>query len=141
MIRTAAALILLSALSAAAADIPALEKELRTVETAFAQTMGDRDHDAFRTFLADDVVFTDESHRLDGPEAVAAAWAPFFENEAAPFSWSPELVVVVAGGELGLTSGPVFNAAGERVATFNSVWRREAAGWRIVLDRGCGWCE
>lgn len=144
MTRTlAAALLLIVPLCAAAAavDVPSLEAELRAAETAFARTMADRDHEAFKAMLADDVIFIDEASRLDGRDAVAAGWAAFFTGDDPLFSWEPEIVAVVSNGDLGLTSGPVFNAAGERVATFNSVWRRGPDGWRIVLDRGCGWCE
>jgi ketosteroid isomerase-like protein len=78
---------------------------------------------------------------LRGREAVAAGWRVFYEGEQAPFSWAPEQVVVIASGALALSSGPVFDPSGERVGTFNSVWRREADGaWMIVLDNGCPPC-
>ena len=79
---------------------------------------------------------------LRGRQAVVNAWSPFFAGAQAPFSWEPETVVVLASGELALSSGPVRNPAGERVGTFNSVWRREAdGGWRIVFDKGCPPCN
>jgi hypothetical protein len=50
-------------------------------------------------------------------------------------------VEVLDSGTLALTSGPVFDPAGKRIGTFNSVWRRETDGaWKIVLDNGCD-CE
>ena len=140
MIRIALVVLLLAS-TALAVDIPALEAELRAVETAFARTMADRDAEAFATFLAPDVIFIDETRRFDGAEAVAQGWAPFFEGEAALFSWEPDIVAVNASGTVGLTSGPVFTPDGTRVATFNSVWKREDGRWSIILDRGCGWCE
>jgi ketosteroid isomerase-like protein len=43
---------------------------------------------------------------------------------------------------LALSSGPVRDASGRRVGTFNSVWRREGDGrWRVVFDKGCRVCE
>lgn len=42
---------------------------------------------------------------------------------------------------LALTSGPVLGPRGERIGTFDSVWRREAGGrWRVLFDEGCPPC-
>lgn len=118
------------------------EAELRATELAFARTMAERDHAAFVGFLSEETVFFGRDGAQRGRAAVAAAWAPFFDGPAAPFSWEPEDVVVLESGRLGLTSGPVRDPAGARIGTFNSVWRREAGGaWRIVFDRGCPPCE
>lgn len=115
-----------------------LEAELRAAETAFAQTMADRDLDAFKGFLAEETVFFTGMTTLRGKEAVAEAWSRFFEGLAAPFSWAPEAVAVLDSGTLGFSSGPVLDPEGKRIGTFNSVWRRGARGeWKIVFDRGC----
>jgi ketosteroid isomerase-like protein len=112
--------------------------DLGAVETAFAATMAERDLDAFATFLDPEVVFFNGPIELRGVEAVVDAWARFFEAEAAPFSWRPEVVSTLDSGKLGLTSGPVFDPEGNRIGTFNSIWRRNAEGvWKIVFDRGC----
>lgn len=127
---------------AAPVDVPARETELRAAETAFAATMADRDLDAFAASIAPDAIFLNGDQALRGRDAIVAAWRKYFDGEQAPFAWEPAVVVVLESGDLGLTSGPVTLPDGRRVATFNSVWRREADGrWRIVLDRGCDWCE
>jgi len=116
--------------------------DLRTTEEAFAQTMADRDHEAFTSFLAEDTVFFGPQGEIRGSKAVAAAWKPFFDGPEAPFSWKPEFASVLDSGKLGFTSGPIFTPDGTRVGTFNSVWQREPDGdWRIVFDRGCPKCE
>lgn len=123
-------------------DNAALEVELRAAETAFAQSMADRDHAAFVRHLDDETVFFNGERVLRGKQAVADAWRGFFEGEKAPFSWMPEAVAVLESGQLGLTSGPVFDPDGKRIGTFNSMWRRGSDGaWRIVFDRGCPDCE
>ena len=46
------------------------------------------------------------------------------------------------GGRLALSTGPVINAAGKRVGTYTSIWRREPSGeWKIIFDRGSPVCD
>lgn len=119
-----------------------LQQQVMETERAFAKTMADRDHVAFVSFLSDETVFFSGDTPLRGKAAVAAAWQPYYEQPEAPFSWEPEIVEVLDSGRLALSSGPVYDAAGNRVATFNSVWRLEDAGeWRIVFDKGSKACE
>jgi uncharacterized protein (TIGR02246 family) len=119
-----------------------LREAVRQTEAAFAKTMADRDHRAFTSFLAEDAVFFGPGSVQRGKESVASAWKPFFEGQQAPFSWAPGSVEVLEGGDLGFSSGPVFSPAGQRVGTFNSVWRKGKDGaWRIIFDNGCPDCE
>lgn len=111
---------------------------LAAVEAAFAATMAERDLEAFSSYLDDDVVFFNGPNELRGKEAVVEAWSVYFDGERGPFSWRPEVASVLDSGDLGLTSGPVLDPEGNRVGTFNSIWRRDATGgWKIVFDRGC----
>jgi ketosteroid isomerase-like protein len=129
------------ALSAAPQDVSSLAAQVGAVERAFAKTMADRDHAAFVSFLADDTVFLPEGQALRGKQAVAAAWKPFYDAPQAPFSWEPDRAEVLDSGALAMTSGAVRDPQGNRIGTFNSVWRREAGGWKIVFDKGCPRCE
>jgi ketosteroid isomerase-like protein len=132
---------LASASNAATLGTAELTAQLRQTESAFAKTMADRDHAGFNSFLADDTVFMGPT-TLRGKAAVAAAWKRYYEGPKAPFAWKPDRVEVLDSGTLGMTSGPVFDEAGQRVGTFNSVWRRDKDGrWRIVFDIGCPSCE
>lgn len=111
---------------------------LADTETAFAATMAERDLEGFSSFLDDEVVFFNGPEELRGKHAVVVAWSVYFDGERAPFSWRPEVASVLDSGDLGLTSGPVLDPEGNRVGTFNSIWRRDAAGsWKVVFDRGC----
>jgi ketosteroid isomerase-like protein len=128
-----------SALAQAPAD-PA--RKVRSIETAFARTMAERDHAAFVKFVSEEAVFLGTSRVYRGRAAVAEGWKRFFEGPRAPFSWAPERVEVIASGDLALSTGPVFDPEGRRIGTFNSVWRLEKDGvWRIVLDDGCPACD
>ena len=116
--------------------------QVRAAETAFAKSMADRDPAAFAALISDEAVFFGGKGVLRGKTAVVADWKRFFNGAAAPFSWSPAEVEVLTSGNLGFTSGPVLDPAGNRIGTFNSVWQRQGDGsWKIVFDKGCPPCE
>jgi uncharacterized protein (TIGR02246 family) len=141
-IRTAVLVAAAVAAGGGAEAAPDLREEVRRAEAGFAKSMADRDHAAFASYLAEDAVFFGGKDVQRGKAAVAAAWKPLFEKTAAPFSWEPAEVEVLDSGGLAMTSGPVYDPAGKRVGTFNSVWRREKDGsWKVVLDKGCPPCD
>lgn len=122
-------------------DIRALRDEVAATERAFAKTMADRDLTAFAGFVADEAVFLNGGSPLRGKDAVVAHWRRLFDGPNAPFSWSPDLVEVLASGTLAESIGPVADPSGAVVARFYSTWRREAPGvWRIVFDNGYDVC-
>jgi ketosteroid isomerase-like protein len=97
------------------------------------------DRDA--ALVASDAVFFGDT-ALRGRQAVVSGWQRFFEGPDAPFSWSAESVEVLESGTLAHSSGPVLDRQGNRVGTFNSIWRREADGsWKVVFDKGCDACR
>jgi len=120
----------------------ALADQVRASENAFARTMADRDFAAFGTFVADEAVFFGGKGARRGKAAVLEGWKPLYEGAKAPFSWSSETVEVLASGTLAHSSGPVLDADGKPVGTFNSIWRREKDGkWRVIFDKGCEVCN
>ena len=120
-----------------------LTQQVRDAENGFAATMAKRDHKAFATFIAEDAVFFGGENRVyRGRKAVVDSWKGLYEKPDAPFSWRSESVEVIESGKLAHSSGPVFNPKGERMGTFNSVWRRESDGsWKVVFDKGCDACD
>jgi ketosteroid isomerase-like protein len=134
----AALLLVACASSTAQTDV---RQEVFAAERAFAQTMADRDHETFASFISEEAIFFGPAEPLRGKQQVVDGWAPFFEGHDAPFSWEPQTVEVLDSGTLALSSGPVRNKAGEAVAQFTSIWRRESDGaWRVVFDKGCDLC-
>jgi len=110
--------------------------EVRATETAFAAAFAARDVAAFRRFLAPDTIWMGKE-ALNGPDAVMAAWTAWLTSPQPPFSWSPDLALVLPSGELARTSGPVLDPGGKLVGRFQSTWRRKpAGGWEIVFDFG-----
>ena len=123
------------------ADRGTLAEQVGAAERAFARTMASRDHAAFTTFLSEEAVFFSGDVPARGKDAVAAAWKPFFAAEVAPFSWEPDQVEVLESGSLALSTGPVYDAAGQVIGRFNSIWRLEGSGdWRVVFDKGSPVC-
>ena len=120
-----------------AATAAQLEREVASVERAFARTMADRDHAAFARFIAEDASFRSPKGPIIGKAAIVADWKRFYEGPQAPFSWEPDVVTVQADGRQALSTGPVRDAQGKLNFRFMSVWRREPDGrWLIVLDQG-----
>ncbi len=129
------------AASAAKPSRAHLRNEVLQAERAFAHTMAARDHAGFARYLAREAVFFGGPEPLRGRAAIAAGWKRFFDTPAAPFSWEPDQVEVLDSGTLALSSGPVRDAHGTLIATFTSIWRREAPGvWRVIFDKGCDVC-
>ena len=126
---------------AANPSLAELAEQVRATEIAFAKTLADRDVKTFTSMIAPDVIWLGDKP-YHGPAEVVASWKQFFEGPTAPFSWAPEIVEVQEGGKLALSTGPVFNPEGKRVATYTSIWRREKSGkWLIIFDRGCPACD
>ena len=87
-------------------------------------------------------MFFNDASVLRGKDAIIAGWSPYFDGDAAPFSWSSETIEVLDSGTLAHSSGPIFSPDGKQVGIFNSVWRREADGqWKVVFDKGCRVCD
>lgn len=122
---------------AAETDVDFLESQVRAREIAFAKSMEDRDLEAFLSFISPEAIFFNGNVPLRGVNTVAQAWAPFFENEIAPFSWKPDLIEVLESGSLAISSGPVTGPSGEALGRFNSIWRKDEDGqWRVIFDKG-----
>ena len=117
-------------------------QQVLATERAFAQTMADRDLQAFSSFIAEEAVFFSGPDPLRGRPRIVDWWARYYGVPAAPFSWEPDEVEVLESGALALSSGPVRDPQGKVVARFTSIWRREAPGtWRIVFDKGSEVCS
>jgi ketosteroid isomerase-like protein len=140
-LRAAAALIAASGLVGACAAMPTTPETARAevfaAERAFARSMAERDLAAFGRHVAEDSLFFGGGQVLRGKAAVVEGWKAFFDGPAAPFSWEPDQVEVLASGQLALSTGPVRNPKGEVIARFNSIWQRQGDGrWLVIFDKG-----
>src|SRR5262245_28235740 len=127
-------LLLVLSLRVSAAD---RAEEVRATEVAFAKAFADRDAKKFFLYVADDAQFLGQRKIMHGKQEVVAVWSEFFKPAVAPFRWAPERVVTNAAGDLGFSSGPVFDEAGVQMGTFTSTWVRQPDGsWKILFDGG-----
>ena len=118
------------------------QKTVMETERAFAATMANRDFEKFKTFISEEAIFFSGEKPLRGRQQIADAWEGFFKEANAPFSWEPEQVEVLDSGKLAWSTGPVYDAGGKKVATFNSVWQLDASQqWRIIFDKGNDICN
>jgi ketosteroid isomerase-like protein len=114
-----------------------LTRQVFVAESSFAASMARRDLDAFAAFVSPEAIFFGDTTVMRGKKAVVEGWRRFFTGPA-PFSWKPGVIEVLASGNLAISSGPVFDPAGKKVASFSSIWRREPDGrWLIIFDKGC----
>ena len=120
-----------------------LADEVRCREIGFSRSVENQDSELFASFIDPDARFISGSVAR-GPEAVAAAWAVFFNADGPSIKWRPKYVEVLENGELALSRGPyqlvTHDDDGkviEHWGTFNSVWRLNPDGqWRVVFDAG-----
>lgn len=111
--------------------------EVRATEIAFAKAFAERDAKKFFSYVADDAHFLGRRNTMSGKEEVIAEWSEFFKATVAPFRWEPERVVTNTAGDLGFSSGPVFDETGGQIGTFTSTWIRQSDGsWKILFDSG-----
>ena len=119
----------------ARADESASAKEVRGAETAFAKAFADRDQAKFFAWVAEDANFLSPNKTLAGKAQVVEAWTRFFKDAAAPFSWKPERVATNGAGDIGLSTGPVLDAAGKHVGNYSSIWQNQKDGsWKVIFD-------
>lgn len=122
----------------AQAPTAALQRQVFAAESSFAASMAQRNLKAFASHVSPEAIFFGDTTVMRGKQAVLAGWKRFFAKPDAPFSWSPDVIEVLPSGKLALSSGPVFDPAGQKIGTFSSIWRREPDGrWQIIFDKGC----
>jgi ketosteroid isomerase-like protein len=146
IVKTLAVVLIGSLLACAPAppDLAIYEQEVREAEIAFDRAVADGDVAGFAEMVAEDAVFFGAS-KLEGREAVVAAWRPLLDPDSnISLRWSPSVVDVSASGDLGVSRGDYRltqvaedGSISVGVGTFVTVWRRSEDGkWRAILDIG-----
>jgi len=124
-----------------------VRQDVLCAETAFSQSVENRDFNAFLAFLDPEARFVTGSVSR-GPEEIGQGWAAFFQPDGPLIRWRPAIVEVVADGTLAISRGPYrltrIGQDGEPEhiwGTFNSTWRLNADGeWQVLFDAGGDQC-
>jgi uncharacterized protein (TIGR02246 family) len=125
-------------------EVAIFEAEVRQAEIEFDRAVADGDIDRFADLVAEDAVFFGGA-KLEGREAVVAAWKPLLDPDSGlSLRWSPSVVEVSSSGDLGVSRGDYRmtriaedGSVSVGVGTFVTVWKRSDDGkWRAILDIG-----
>ena len=118
------------------------ETAMMKADRDFNKAAADRDLARFLAFVADDAKF-DSAEGL-GKDAVAKAWAPFFEPNGPTLSWEPTKAEALVAGDVGYTIGTwerhAKDARGSDVVRrgqYLTAWKKQPDGaWRVTFDTG-----
>jgi ketosteroid isomerase-like protein len=120
----------------------AAEAAMLKADRDFNRAMADHDLKRFLSFVAPEAAFDSAEGR--GREAVAKAWAPFFEPNGPSIKWEPTKAESLVAGDVGYTVGTwerhSKDAAGKSVVRhgqYLTVWRKQKDGsWLATFDTG-----
>jgi ketosteroid isomerase-like protein len=114
-----------------------------TADRAFNDAVAAGDRARFRSFIAADATFGGGADALRGPDAVVAAWEPFFAANGPRLTWMPTHGELLGSGDLGYTVGtwerrvPTNGEIRVTKGNYLTVWRREKDGsWKVIYDTG-----
>jgi ketosteroid isomerase-like protein len=123
----------------------AAEQELFAADAAFAHDADARGLDGWLSWYADDAVRMDiDGFLARGRDAIRAHDGPLFEDRTLALSWNPAEAGADPDGAHGWTRGRfslvrhLASGATAPVASghYLTIWRRDPAGWKVVLDTG-----
>lgn len=132
----------------AIAPLTAAECEVWARELGFARSVAEHDAAAFASHLHPGAAFgSGQPQPLRGRDAVVAGWAHIIAGKGVSLDWYPTRVTIGDAEDVAWSSGPaLFDWAAtetaprrQALATFHSVWRKDADGtWRVLFDEGAG---
>jgi ketosteroid isomerase-like protein len=120
----------------------AAEAAMLKADRDFNRAVADHDLKRFLSYVAPDAAFDSAEGR--GRDAVAKAWAPFFDPNGPSITWEPTKAESLIAGDVGYTVGAwerhSKDAAGKAVVRhgqYLTVWRKQKDGsWLATFDTG-----
>ncbi|MGH7586486.1 MAG: hypothetical protein ACREMH_09590 [Gemmatimonadales bacterium] len=125
----------------AAPDTTRVAAEVWAADVAFDADVARRGLDAWVEWMTEDVFKPDlHGETVQGRAKVRIADARLFANPEGRLRWRPTESGAFSDPRYGWTRGrwEWVNPGGEASAggTYLTIWRREAEGWRVVVDTG-----
>jgi ketosteroid isomerase-like protein len=93
-------------LSAQKPDIPAARAAIMKADEDFNQSVADRNKERFLSLIADAATFGGGTgNEQKGKDAIWKGWSVFFDPKGPTLTWHPSKAEVLAGGDVGYTTG------------------------------------
>ena len=132
--------------STAHTDEPGAADEVRCTEVAFSHSVEKQDKEAFAALIDEDARFVGNTNASRGRADIVEAWSAFFAEDGPRLIWRPQIIEVLASGDLAISRGPYRlrstdenGEATEEWGTYNSIWRKNSDDeWHIIFDAGNG---
>jgi len=87
-------------------DIKAAQAEIMKADEDFNQSVADWNRERFLSLIADGATFGGGTpNEQKGKDAIWKAWSVFFDPKGPTLTWHPSKAEVLAGGEVGYTTG------------------------------------
>jgi ketosteroid isomerase-like protein len=122
-------------------DIKAAQAAIMKADEDFNRSVADRNRAAFLALIADQATFGGGTpNELKGKDEIWKAWSVFFDPKGPALTWHPSKADVLAGGDVGYTTG--FSERRAPDGTVNkgnylTVWKKQKDGsWKAIFDTG-----
>ena len=129
--------------SAQKPDLQAAQAAIMKADEDFNQSVADRNRERFLSLIADDATFGGGTpNEQKGKDAIWKGWSVFFDPKGPTLTWHPSKAEVLAGGDVGYTTG--FSERRAPNGTVNkgnylTVWKKQQDGsWKAIFDTGTG---
>ena len=131
----------LTVLAQAKPDVKAAQAAILKADEDFNRSVADRDRAGFLALIADQVTFGGGTpNELKSKDEIWKAWSAFFDPKGPTLTWHPSKAEVLAGGDVGYTTG--FSERRAPNGTVNkgnylTVWKKQKDGsWKAIFDTG-----
>jgi ketosteroid isomerase-like protein len=122
-------------------DLRAAQAAIMKADEDFNRSVADRNRERFLALIADQVTFGGGSpNELNSKDEIWKAWSAFFDPKGPTLTWHPSKAEVLAGGDVGYTTG--FSERRAPNGTVNkgnylTVWKMQKDGsWKAIFDTG-----
>ena len=129
--------------SAQKPDLQSSQAAIMKADEDFNQSVADRNRERFLSLIADGATFGGGTpNEQKGKDAIWKSWSVFFDPKGPTLTWHPSKAEVLAGGDVGYTTGFSERRAPNGVVNkgnYLTVWKKQPDGsWKAIFDTGTG---